>query len=298
VTDYRKKETFWSDHLNPFEYLLKSRQETESRGQTASRSAGIFKAYHSSERSRVMKCIQKFGIAVALAVFGIAMAAGSVFAADLAELVALADKIKNENPGIQLTLATDKNEYQMGEKVAFEFTADKDCYLALIDIGTSGKTIILFPNKWHTENKIEKGKAYKIPADGADFAYRVEGPAGTERVKAIACLEPLLFSVQSLQEELKTPLKENLQSRDVFLSMKNAEQVLKDIGIVMAKADPTKWSTLELQFKVASAATPQAPAAAQPPAATPQAAPPAPAAQPAPQPGQAQPQPAPAPDKK
>jgi len=273
----------------------------------ASRSPDISKAYHSSEMSPVMKNIQKIGTVLALAVFGLVLATGNVFAADLAELIALADKIKNENPGIQLTLGTDKKEYQVGEKVAFEFTADKDCYLALIDIGTSGKTIILFPNKWHTENKIEKGKAYKIPADGADFAYRVEGPEGTERIKAIACVEPLLFSVQSLQEELKTPLKDNLQSRDVFLSMKNAEQILKDIGIVMAKADPTKWSTLELQFKVASAVTPRAPAEAQPPAGTPQtsppsaapqAAPPAAAAQPTPQPGQAQPQPAPVTDKK
>lgn len=244
-----------------------------------------------------MKNIPRMAVLATLAALGLILATGSAFAADLAELVALADKLKTENPGIQLTLATDKAEYQTGEKVAFEFTADKDCHLALIDIGTSGKTIILFPNKWHKENKIEKGKTYKIPPDGADFAYKVEGPVGTERIKAIACLEPLLFSVESLQQELKTPLEQSPATGGTFLSMKDPAMVLKDIGVVMAK-DPTKWSTLELQFKVASAATPPAPAAAQPPAGAPQAAPPAAAPPPAPQPGQAQPQAAPAPDKK
>jgi len=244
-----------------------------------------------------MKRIQRLAVLVAMAVLGTALAVSSAFAADLAELIALADKLKTENPGIQLTLATDKAEYQAGEKVAFEFTADKDCYLALIDIGTSGKTIILFPNKWHKDNKVEKGKTYKIPPNGADFAYKVEGPVGTERIKAIACVEELMFTVESLQQELKTPLEQNPAGGGTFLTMKNPEMVLKDIGIVMSK-DPTKWSALELQFKVASAVAPQAPAAVQPPVAAPQAAPPGPAAPPAPQPSQAQPQPAPAPDKK
>ncbi len=245
-----------------------------------------------------MKRMRKFNVAaITMAVLALVLAAGSVFAADLAELIALADKIKNENPGINLTLGTDKSEYPIGEKVDFTFEADKDCYLALIDIGTSGRTIILFPNKWHTNNKVEKGKTYKIPPDSADFAYRVEGPVGTERIKAIASIEPMLFSVESLQQELRTSLEQNLQTRGTFLTMKDPGGVLKDIGIVLAKADPTKWSTLELQFKVAAAAGPSAPSATEPPAGAQQRAPQAAPSIPAPQAAPAQ-QSAPQPDKK
>lgn len=215
-----------------------------------------------------MRNIQKIGVQIALMLMGIILAAGSAFCSNSAELIALADKIKNENPGIQLTVGTDKKEYQIGEKVAFEFTADKDCYLALIDIGTSGRTLILFPNKWHTENKVEKGKIYKIPAEAADFAYKVEGPVGTERIKIIASLKPFLQDVQSLQQEVRVPLEQSSGQGGTFLSMKNPEMVLKDIHFLVAGVDPREWATVDLQFKVTAAVSPEAtptptPAAAQ-----------------------------------
>ena len=77
----------------------------------------------------------------------------TVFAYTLEDLLKLTKQIQNENPGIELDIKTDKDEYKVGEDVVIEFTADKDCYVALIDIGTSGRTIILFPNKWHPDNK-------------------------------------------------------------------------------------------------------------------------------------------------
>ena len=91
---------------------------------------------------------------------GPALQIHEVFAYTLQDLLKLTKQIQNENPGIDFKIRTQKDGYKQGEDVVIEFITDKDCYLALIDIGTSGKTIILFPNKWHTTNKIEKGKIY------------------------------------------------------------------------------------------------------------------------------------------
>ena len=142
----------------------------------------------------------------------------------------------------------------------------------MIDIGTSGRAIILFPNRWHPDNKIEKDKTYMIPPKGSDFSYKVQGPVGVERIKAIACVDKVLEKVESLQEELRVPLPAQTDTPQkpsqgqVFLSMKDPGAVLKDIGIVFSKVDPSKWSTVELTFKIADASQNPSTGQAQPPA--------------------------------
>ncbi len=183
----------------------------------------------------------------------------TVFAYTLDDLLKLTSQIKNENPGIKFEIKTDKDEYKVGEDVVIQFKADKDCYLALIDIGTSGKTIILFPNKWHPDNKIEKDKTYTIPPLGSNFSYRVMVPTGVEHIKALASVDPVLSKVDSLQEELKQPIETKPEKGQVFLSMKDPGVVLKDIGIEFQKLDPSKWATKEYTFKIADAVTGPAP---------------------------------------
>ena len=186
------------------------------------------------------------------------------------DLLKLSNQIQNETPGIDLKLKTEKPEYAIGEDVIIEFQADKDCYLALIDIGTSGNTIILFPNKWRPDNRIEKGKTYRLPPLGSDFSFRVMAPTGVEHIKALASVDPVLSKIGSLQEELKQPVETKAQtgspsSGQVFLSMKDPGVVLKDIGLVFQKLDPSKWATKQVAFKIVEAA---APTATQPPAVT------------------------------
>lgn len=218
----------------------------------------------------------------AVAIVSILMACGPqvVSAQSLEELLALANKIQNQNPGINFQLASDKKDYKVGESIVFEFKADRDCYLALIDIGTSGKTKILFPNRYHPENKIEKDKVYAIPAVGADFKYEAEGPGGLETIKAVASLNPVLVNVQSLQEELKQPLqkkRESLQG-EVFLTMKDPGLVLKDVGIALTGVKSEEWATVDLKFNILDKGT-TPPASAPSPESTPPSTSPAPTEQ-------------------
>ncbi|MGC8659619.1 MAG: DUF4384 domain-containing protein, partial [Desulfomonilaceae bacterium] len=130
---------------------------------------------------------------------------------------------------------------------------------ALIDIGTSGQTIILFPNRMHPNNKIEKGKTYRIPPEDGDFSYKTHGPVGIEHVMAIASIDPVLSKVESLQEELRRPLKQstepaqNTPNTGIFLAMKDPGTVMKDIGIEFNEVDPKKWAKVELTFGITNA---------------------------------------------
>jgi hypothetical protein len=192
--------------------------------------------------------------------------AAPVHADQVAELITLANKIQNETPGIGFELWTegDKTAYQVAEPVVFGFKADKDCYLAVINLGTSGQTTLIFPNKWHPDNKIEKEKTYRIPPEGSEYAFKLMGPPGNERIKVIASVEPVLANVQSLQQELRTPVEQSGSGGGTFLTMKNPGLVLKDIGFALSGVDPSKWASVEMAFPVVEAGAGSSPAAPQP----------------------------------
>ncbi len=189
-----------------------------------------------------------------LFVMGLICQISVVNAYTLEELCSLANQIQNDKPGIHFELKSDKAVYQTGEPVVFNFKADRDCYLALIDIGTSGRTVILFPNRWHPDNRIEKDKLYRIPPVGSEYGYRIEGPSGVERVKAIVSVEPALSRIESLQNELRMPSQAppvNVQAvAQVFVTIRDPATVLKDIGLEFSKIDPGKWATATLAFNV------------------------------------------------
>ena len=87
--------------------------------------------------------------------------------------------------------------YRIGDKISVRFQSTRDCYLTLMNIGTSGKLIILFPNALHRDNRISANQVYEIPGHEYDFEYQLQGPPGIERLKAIATLEKVdLLEVQ------------------------------------------------------------------------------------------------------
>lgn len=184
------------------------------------------------------------------------LACGFVSGDQAKDLVALVDKIQNQAPGINFTISTEKFAYNISDPIFFTLTADRNCYVAVVDIGTSGETTLLFPNKWHPDNKIEKGKVYRIPPEGSDFAYKVTGPVGTEHVKVIASLDKVMSNVRSLQQEIKTPTKKR---GGTFPIIKSPELVLKDIRVAFSGIEPNKWATGDLTFQVQEAGADSSP---------------------------------------
>jgi hypothetical protein len=83
---------------------------------------------------------------------------------------------------------SEKNHH-IGDKVNLYFKSEKDCYLTLLNYGTSGKLTVLFPNSLFKENFIKANTIYAIPGRDYPFDYIISGPAGIERIKAIAVIE-------------------------------------------------------------------------------------------------------------
>ncbi|MFA6222222.1 MAG: DUF4384 domain-containing protein [Desulfomonilaceae bacterium] len=195
------------------------------------------------------------------------LTATSAASATYEDVLALAGQIRNDNPGINVNIWTEdqRSAYQVGDKIVFNFTVDKDCYLTLIDIGTDGQVLILFPNKFDSDNKIQGGQQYRIPPQGSEYAFRLNGPANrVERVKAIASLDSVLANAPALQQELRRPVEQE-PGGGTFITIKNKEQVLSDILAALNNIDTSKWSTAEVSFMVLDAsAAPSAPGAPAP----------------------------------
>lgn len=92
--------------------------------------------------------------------------------------------------GLGINVWTDKGNqnptYYVGERIYISFSVNKDSYLVLYSIDSTGGVNILFPNPYHPDNFVRKGRIYTLP----DAYYRQElfirGPSGQEALFAVA----------------------------------------------------------------------------------------------------------------
>jgi hypothetical protein len=135
-----------------------------------------------------------------------------------------------------------KAGYRTGQKIVVGFRTSKDCYLTLLNIGTSGKLTVLFPNSLHRDNFIQSGRDYRIPADDDNFEYQLQGPPGTEKIKAVATLKKM---------EL---LESNFAPDGSLFRTVDATAGARDIGVVQKKISTVpknEWSENSCEFTVA-----------------------------------------------
>jgi len=145
-------------------------------------------------------------------------------------------------PPFALRLWTDKNSYTIGEKVVFNVEAERDCYLTLIDIGTSGNLTVLFPNAYDQNNRIQAGRRYEIPGASYGFDIHVGGPTGVERVKAIVTTQPFT-------------LFENMDLSQGFFGITRGgtrgwEATLRDFKVSPKQVAPSQWTDAAIEILV------------------------------------------------
>lgn len=129
--------------------------------------------------------------------------------------------------------------YRIGENINVYFRSEKNCYMTLINFGTSGKLTVLFPNAHHTSNFILGNKVYEIPGEEYPFEYQLTGPPGTEKLKAIATTQRTNLMNLDLSKGLFHVTESTAASRDISILSKNIEE-----------AQPTSWSESTYEFDV------------------------------------------------
>ncbi|MCA1960310.1 MAG: DUF4384 domain-containing protein [Desulfomonile sp.] len=152
-------------------------------------------------------------------------------------------RIRSDNPDfkIQIQVLGDRKTFRVGDAIEFRFRTNKVAYVTLVDVGSSGRVHVIFPNKWNRDNKVEANRWYRVPPRRADWAFQVRGPAGVNHLKAIASVDR--FDVLG---------KEFLTSGDdsPFDEIKDAERAIKDIGVRIGKRDRKSWTEASTSFTI------------------------------------------------
>ena len=77
--------------------------------------------------------------------------------------------------------------FRLGDEVVFQVRAGRDCFLTLIDVGTSGAVSVLVPNAKCPTPRLTTGRPAYFPGpEFGEFALRLSGRAGRERLIALA----------------------------------------------------------------------------------------------------------------
>ena len=107
----------------------------------------------------------------------------------------------------------------------------------MLDIGTSGKMTLLFPNSFYKDNFIKGGKTYSIPGDFFGFRINVSGPAGIERIKVIATPEPF-------------PLAEGNTSHGFYSFDREDKKGLRDLSVVSDNLSSKSWAQDYVEIRI------------------------------------------------
>jgi len=140
--------------------------------------------------------------------------------------------LKPNETNLKVKIWTDKKEYKVGEKITFFIKAEKPCYLILFDVRPDGEAKIIFPNADSKDNFIKDGEIYRVPVKSSGIEFRVQGPAGLERLKALVSSQPGI------------PL--DLDLRDRFYSIeKNSLKGTQDLNRLVelfSTLNDTEWN--------------------------------------------------------
>ncbi|MDH5760580.1 MAG: caspase family protein, partial [Gemmatimonadota bacterium] len=103
----------------------------------------------------------------------------------------LAD-MENPAPAFQVSLALGgaRTSLGLGETVSFHVTSERDGHLTLVDLGTDGTVVVLFPNAHHPSAFIRAGETLSFPTEEMDFELTVLPPAGRGVVRAFVTSRP------------------------------------------------------------------------------------------------------------
>ncbi|HPE70751.1 MAG TPA: DUF4384 domain-containing protein [Candidatus Competibacter sp.] len=126
-----------------------------------------------------------------------------------------------------LHLRTEKLVYPLGAKVRVLATAEQDCRLTLLDVGTSGQVYVLFPNRYQPDDRIRAGETVTIPGDAAPVDYQLSGPSGVEALIGICRTDgqPVYTGSYNFQQHVYQPWGD-------------AKSLAKDLAVVLSESSP------------------------------------------------------------
>ncbi len=156
---------------------------------------------------------------------------------------------------IKVSLSVDKQRVQPDDRITLTFHADRECYLTIMDVGTSGRILRLWPNDLSgSDNRISANTITYFPAPQDGFRYRIAGPEGVDRLIAYATTEK-----GKILGEQEFRLLQNSAFREFSGDAKNLAITFE--RRTAALPSQTSWGTAQLNLCISDPRPQPAPAA-------------------------------------
>lgn len=81
--------------------------------------------------------------------------------------------------------------FSLGDTLQLRVSVNEDCYVYVLNIGTSGKVTLLFPNRFTPDNRARSGASVTLPAQSDPYDLTVTGKPGREIVQVFALDRPI-----------------------------------------------------------------------------------------------------------
>lgn len=150
--------------------------------------------------------------------------------------------LENPRPAFKINATLDKGDLatvDIGDTIDISLRPNRNCYVHVLNIGSSGKITLLFPSQFEPNNFVKAGQKYTIPSTD-EYAIQQMGPPGEERIKIIATTQQIPLSGLN-PENMDSPVKTYNTSAPELL-----QRFMKDLRIMPRN----KWSTETVMFTV------------------------------------------------
>jgi hypothetical protein len=139
----------------------------------------------------------------------------------------------------QFKLWTDKTTLKIGNTLKVFFQSNRNGYATLVNVGTSGKITILYPNAYAPDHAVKAGQTYSVPRADDPYELSLGGPEGVELVYAIFTTSPIRF------------VEENLVRSSAFAPVNDkAEAITRDINLAVKKVPLKEQASAVLEIEV------------------------------------------------
>ena len=119
--------------------------------------------------------------------------------------------------------------YRVGSTLRLSVRPSNDAYITVLDIGSSGRATVLFPNRRSRENYVRGGETLELPDGG--WAIGVHGPTGADLIMVFASTSRLPIFHGHVTE---SDIYEMLDS--------NPRDVTRDLAVVLNSDHKKKWA--------------------------------------------------------
>ncbi len=163
---------------------------------------------------------------------------------------------------VSVDRAGDNPIYNIGEKIGISVSVNQDAYVYVFSIHADGVIDLILPNKLSGGNEfLRGGETRKFPPQGASYELSIDGPAGQDKLLAVA-------SKRQLNLGELTSFKNNQPFAQV--TTQGQDGLARALAVVVTPVPAQDWTTDYAQLQVRGSVIAANPPATYQPAPQPQ----------------------------